>query len=347
MEENKNEQLKRKAKEQAKKLRRVSPMTAALLLFLGFLLAAVLFILISLGMIGRSSNDRIDPSMEDFEVDTDGPDTVSPKDVEWSQVDPLNDDDLLNILLVGQDRRPGEGRQRSDSMIIVSMNPKTKEISMVSFLRDLYVRIPGYTDNRLNASYAFGGFELLKETLYANFGVTVDACFEVDFNGFESVIDAVGGVDVNLTAAEARVVGGGATEGNNHLDGEHALTYARIRKLDSDFGRTGRQRNVLMSVFEKARKSNLSELISLAKALIPQLTTDQSAVQILSLIGSGYTTLRGGQGIKSYYVPADNAYYNATIRGMMVLVPNLQMIRGSMEEYLPLNTQSKAPEAAK
>lgn len=339
MEENKNEQLKRKAKEQAKKLRRVSPMTTALLLFLAFLLAAILFILISLGMIGRSSNDRIDPSMEDFEVDSDGPDTVSPKDVEWGLVEPLDDEDLVNILLVGQDRRPGEGRQRSDSMIIVSMNPDTKEISMVSFLRDLYVRIPGYTDNRLNASYAFGGFDLLKETLTENFGVHVDACFEVDFNGFESVIDAVGGVDVELSAAEARIVG--VSAGMNHLDGEHALKYARIRKLDSDFGRTGRQRNVLMSVFEKARRSNLSELISLAKALIPQLTTDQSTVQILSLIGSGYTILRGDEEIESYYVPADNAYYNATIRGMMVLVPNLQMIRGSMEDYFPLNTQTK------
>lgn len=339
MEENKNEQLKQKAKAQAKKLRRVSPMTTALLLFLAFLLAAVLFILISLGMIGRSGSERIDPSMEDFEADSDGPDTVDPKDVEWGQVSPLNDEDLLNILLVGQDRRPGEGRQRSDSMIIVSMNPDTKEISMVSFLRDLYVRIPGYSDNRLNASYAFGGFELLKETLYANFGVTVDACFEVDFNGFESVIDAVGGVDVELSAAEARIVG--VSAGQNHLDGEHALIYARIRKLDSDFGRTGRQRNVLMSVFNEARKSNLPTLINLAKALIPQLTTDQSTVQILSLIGSGFTILRGNDKIESYYVPADNAYYNATIRGMMVLVPNLQMIRGNMEEYLPLNAQKK------
>ena len=339
LEENRNEQLKQKAKEQAKKLRKMSPMTTALLLFLAFLLAAVLFILISLGMIGRSGNDRIDPSMEDFEVDGEGPDTVSPGDVEWTLVEPLNDEDLINILLVGQDRRPGEGRQRSDSMIIVSMNSKTKEISMVSFLRDLYVRIPGYTDNRLNASYAFGGFELLKETLTENFGVHVDACFEVDFNGFESVIDAVGGVDVELSAAEARIVG--VSAGMNHLDGEHALTYARIRKLDSDFGRTGRQRNVLMSVFEKARKSNLPTLINLAKALIPQLTTDQSTVQILSLIASGFVTLHGNDKIESYYVPADNAYYNAVIRGMMVLVPNLQMIRGNMEEYLQLNAANK------
>lgn len=341
MEENKSEQMKQRAKEQAKKLRRVSPWTAAILLFLALLLGAVLFILISLNMIGRADHDRIDASMEDFEVDGDGPDTVNPSDIAWSQVDPLGDDDLLNILLVGQDRRPGEGRQRSDAMIVVSLNPETKEVSMVSFLRDLYVRIPGYSDNRMNAAYVFGGFDLLKETLYANFGVTVDACFEVDFSGFESVIDAVGGVDVELTAAEARVVGGGASAGQNHLDGEHALTYARIRKLDSDFGRTQRQRNVLMSVFEKARKSSLPELLKLAQALIPNLTTDQSTMQILSLITSGYSILTGGKAMESYYVPADNAYYNATIRGMMVLVPNLQMIRGQLEDYFPLNPQTK------
>ena len=341
MDEKKNEQLKEKAMEQAKKLRRISPMKAALLLFFAFLLAAVLFILISLGMIGRSGNDRIDPSEEDFETDGQGPDTLSPKDVEWTEVKPLDDENLLNILLVGQDRRPGEPRQRSDAMLVVSINQETKEISLVSFLRDLYVRIPGYSDNRMNAAYAFGGFELLKETLMANFGVSVDACFEVDFDGFEAVIDAVGGVDVELSAAEAKLVGDGAREGQNHLNGKQALAYSRIRYLDSDFVRTHRQRNVLMSVFDKARKSNLSELFSLAKALIPQLTTDQNTVQILSLIASGFVALRGCDGIETYSVPADNAYYNATIRGMMVLVPNLQMIHGQLEEYFPLTPQKK------
>ena len=345
MEENTKKQLKEKAKAQTKKLRRVSGWKVGLLLFLALLLAAVLYILFSLNLIGRSTNDRIDASMEDFEMDQlgdDAPETIDPKNVSWGKVDPLADDGLLNILLVGQDRRPGESRQRSDSMIVVSMNPDTKEIAMVSFLRDLYVRIPGYSDNRMNAAYAFGGFELLKETLMANFGVSVDACFEVDFDGFEAVIDSVGGVDVELTEPEARIVGGGAYAGMNHLNGDQALNYARIRVLDSDFGRTERQRNVLLSLFETARHRGLTDLLKLANALLPQLTTDQTNTQIISLITQGYSILHDNANpIESYHVPADNAYYNATIRGMMVLVPNLDMIHGQLLTYFPLSDKGE------
>ena len=95
---------------------------------------------------------------------------LKPEDVEWNgdKFEALNNDGLVNILLIGQDRREGESRQRSDAMILCSFNPETNKLSMVSFLRDLYVQIPGYEDNRLNAAYAYGGFDLLKETLALN-----------------------------------------------------------------------------------------------------------------------------------------------------------------------------------
>ena len=114
--------------------------------------------------------DVIPPDQEDFETDTskEPKDIIElkPEEVDWSEIEPFLDDDLINILLVGQDRREGEGRQRSDSMILCSINPDTKQISMISFLRDLYVQIPGgYSDNRLNAAYVFGGFPLLMDTL--------------------------------------------------------------------------------------------------------------------------------------------------------------------------------------
>ena len=108
--------------------------------------------------------DIIPPEQEDFETDTSNEPKdiieLKPEEVDWSEIEPFLDDDLLNILLVGQDRREGEGRQRSDSMILCSINPDTRQISMISFLRDLYVQIPGgYSDNRLNclppAAYSF------------------------------------------------------------------------------------------------------------------------------------------------------------------------------------------------
>lgn len=101
--------------------------------------------------------------------------SIDSDDVEWDFMERIEDDELINILLVGQNRRNGESRQRSDTMILCAINPKTGETSLVSFLRDLYVQIPGgYADNRLNAAYRFGGFELLDATLTENFGVSID-----------------------------------------------------------------------------------------------------------------------------------------------------------------------------
>lgn len=112
----------------------------------------------------------MDLSNEFFETDSpeESPTTapvVKPEDIDWGEIEPFLDDKLINILLVGQDRYVGTARQRSDTMLLCSINPKTKKVSMISFLRDLYVQIPGgYSDNRLNAAYAFGGFPLMADT---------------------------------------------------------------------------------------------------------------------------------------------------------------------------------------
>lgn len=274
---------------------------------------------------------------EDFETEENsGLDEMNPDEVEWGEIAPLMDDDLLNILLVGQDRRPGQGRQRSDSMILCSINAKTKKISMISFLRDLYVQIPGYTDNRLNAAYVFGGFPLLKDTLKTNFGVSVDGCFEVDFNGFTALIDEIGGVDINLTAAEAKVVGGGTKEGDNHLNGELALKYARIRKIDSDFQRTNRQRKVLLACYDKIKFLGLTDLVGLLGQALPNLTTDLTNTQIYA-IASKMFGLFGKAEVNTYYIPPDGTYSNVYIRGMAVLYPDLKAIRDILEnQYMPL-----------
>lgn len=263
---------------------------------------------------------------------------IDPEDIEWDidGAEFKNNDELINILLIGQDRREGEGRQRSDAMILCSINPQTNKMAMISFLRDLYVQIPGYEDNRLNAAYAYGGFELLKETLNLNFGITVDGCLESDFEGFEKIIDTVGGVEIELTAKEANIVGDGATEGLCTLNGEQALTYARIRKIDSDFQRTARQRKIMSAVFEKAKSYSLTELAMFFSEIMPLMATDMTEDEIMSLaltIASSFSELE----TSSYIVPADGTYKNAMIRGMAVLVPDLAKIRELIfEEYLPL-----------
>lgn len=261
---------------------------------------------------------------------------MSPDDIVMGKVTPLNDGELINIMLIGQDSRPGEGRQRSDTMILCSINPNTKEVSLVSFLRDLYVQLPGdYSANRLNTAYMLGGFELLKQTMRINFGITVDGCFGVDFGGFEKAIDIVGGVDVELSGAEAAIVGGGARAGMNHLNGAQALEYARIRKLDSDFGRSERQRNVLSSAFKSLGECSMKQCLHIADELLPCMTTDMSNTEIISLISHCYKLL--GNEIETYHIPEEGAYCDETIRGMAVLVPDLPVIRNQLETYLPLS----------
>lgn len=266
---------------------------------------------------------------------------VDPANVEWNFIEQIEDDHLINILLVGQDRRDEQERQRSDTMILCSINPETGETSLISFLRDLYVQIPGgYSDNRLNATYVFGGFELLDATLTENFGVSIDGNFEVDFTGFEAIVDMLGGVDIELTAAEANYMNNCGHEfvvtGMNHLDGQAALTYVRVRKIDSDFGRTERQRKVLLAVYEQAKNLPVGELLSLLYDILPYLTTDLTDTEILSLAYQ-LLPLAASVSVDTYTIPASDCYYSASIRGMSVLVSDLQLIRQYLEEeYLPL-----------
>ena len=278
---------------------------------------------------GDESEIQAEPVQPDQPVE-------EPESVVWEGVQPIDCDDLINIMLVGQDRRAGQGRQRSDAMILCSINPKTKEVALISFLRDLYVTIPGkYSDNRLNATYVFGGFPILDATLMEDFGIPVDYNVEVDFDGFEAIIDSVGGIDVNVSAAEAKYLGW--TAGMNHLNGEEALNFARIRKLDSDFNRTGRQREVLMAVFQKVRGQSLGQLLNTVETVLPYVTTDMSNGEMIGLATKLFPVLSGAD-INSHHIPAKGTYRSASIRGMSVLVPNLSANRKLLvEEYLPLS----------
>lgn len=247
-------------------------------------------------------------------------------------------DDIINILLIGQDRRPGEGRQRSDSMILCTINLEKKTLTMTSFLRDLYVEIPdwngkSYLNNRMNVNYVFGGMEMLDACLEQNFGVSVDNNLEVDFSGFEDIVDLMGGVDINLTSAEAKWMGDGLKAGVNHLNGERALEYARIRKLDSDFGRTNRQRMVLMALLEKAKRMSLTELNDLVNRLMPMITTDMNNTDIVQYVAKIFPILTELK-VTTQHIPAEGTYRNAMIRGMAVLVPDMEANRQVLKDTL-------------
>ncbi len=264
---------------------------------------------------------------------------IDPTDITWSTepVEVLEEAHLLNILLIGQDRRPGQGRQRSDAMILCTLNTEKKTLTMTSFLRDLYVQIPGYQDNRLNVPYALGGMELLKKTLKHNFGIHVDGCVEVDFSQFEKIIDLMGGVDISLTRAEVahlhRYHGFMLKEGTNHLNGQQALAYSRIRYIGTDFGRTNRQRTVLAALLSKCKDLNVAQMHSLLEGILQLITTDMSNGQIMELAVTGFPMLSGLQ-IKNQYIPAEGTYQFASIRGMSVIVADMKKNRQILAESI-------------
>lgn len=251
--------------------------------------------------------------------------------------DPLTDKDIINILLIGQDKRPGEESARSDSMIIATVNKKSNSIKLTSLMRDMYVPIPGYADNKINAAYALGGMDLLTVTVEDNFLIGIDGCVEVDFLGFEKIIDKIGGVDIELNKDEAYYLSNSSglrfTAGINTLTGKTALEYARIRYIgNDDYERTERQRNVLVAVFNKLKDSGVKTLLELADDILPLVTTNLTSSQILSLATK--VILMNASGIESYRIPADGKFVPDTIRDMSVLVPNLLENRELLKEYI-------------
>ncbi len=290
--------------------------------------------------------EYVSPEEEEFETDEDvGEDTMTPEEVEWPD-DPVETEKdegqsgVTNILIIGQDTRtPGE-RERSDSMIVISLNWDTEDINMISIMRDLYVQIPGYSDNRINASYQFGGAELLDEVIEKNFGVHIDYNVEIDFTGFKEIIDYLDGVYVTLTSTEASYFqkkGYDAVEGINHMDGDFALEYARTRYVATateanDFGRTERQRAVIESIFEAYNDVSMREKISTIYQMLDLVKTDMSNSQIISLLYQALSLNISGLG--SYRIPIDGGYTDQVIRSMEVLVPDLEANRTAFSQMI-------------
>lgn len=336
-------------------------MIIAIIVLLG--IAAVLFVQGRMGQVKRETtvSQVVPRSEQTFEVEEvpeneePKPDTIAPEEIKWEKAEivtpaPEKIEEIRNILLIGQDARVGQGRQRSDTMVIFSINEKTNKITMCSLMRDMYVPIPGYDDNRINAAYAFGGMPLLDQVIEEDFGVHIDGNIEVDLDGFLKSMSAIGPLDIVLTQEEADYLnanpgigsnndsvssyGWELTEGMNSLTPEQALAYSRVRYIGhADYERTERQRRVLTTAFNKVITSDLKTLISLSDDLLPNFTTDMSQPEILDYIKTVKTnnmTLNE----TTYRLPVDGTYSSEYVRGMAVLVPDLAENSRYLHEYL-------------
>lgn len=250
---------------------------------------------------------------------------------------------LIHILLIGQDSRSDGEPARADSIILCSFCPDEKRIIITSFLRDLYLSIPGHQNNRLNAAYAFGGMELVKQTVETNFGLNIDGCIEADFSQFPQIIDTLGGVSIPLRQDEAdainKTVPGSLSEGDCLLTGQQALAYSRIRKLDSDgdFSRTERQRKLITSLLDSYRSASLLTVLSAVADLIPMITTDLSKKQILRLASVLFPLLDSPR-IQSLRIPAAGTFTYRRIRDMEVLTADMEELRKILHQtFCPEN----------
>lgn len=305
----------------------------------GIIYAESLFGLLgNVGNQGELSQEEIDAFLQGEKDDQSG-DDVDPDSLQWDDAPTIDGKDVINILLIGQDRRENENRARSDAMILCTLNKSKKTLTMTSFMRDMYVKIPGYRANRINASYFLGGAKLLDETLTTNFGVQIDGNIEVDFFGCMECIDVIGGVAVELTEAEANYLNRKGNwevtneapwnlkAGVNNLTGSQAVAYSRIRYIgNGDFERTERQRKVLTAIFNKCKDLSIPEMHKLLSKLLPNLATDMTNAE---LIGHATTvlTMASDLTIVNQRIPADGTYSNSRVDGMSVLLPNIEKNR--------------------
>lgn len=315
------------------------------ILFSGILLALFLIFLVGVFLWQNRRPELPGPTeTSESQSQTVQTDPTEPTQMPTEATQPPAAPRRVNFLLVGRDWHSEGENGRSDTMILCSMDTGAKTVKMVSFLRDLYLPIPGHGSSRLNASYSWGGAELLKQTLDQNFGVTVDVNLEIDFDGFETMIDYLGGVDITLTDREAaylnRNYGWTLTEGPAHLDGEQALAYSRIRHIDSDFVRTLRQQNVLTALLERFRTATLQEVLSTLDLFLDQSTSNLTDEELLVLMLELYPMLKDSA-LTGHQVPADGTYSYATIRGMSVIEADLDANRAILAQLLPQAEQNQ------
>lgn len=252
----------------------------------------------------------------------------------------------MNILLIGVDQSSPGTRGRSDTMMLARVEPSTGEVRLVSFLRDLYLPIPGVGKTRLNAAYQHGGEVLLKQTLAKNFDLSVDHTVTVNFSMLRDLVDQLGGVELDIAEKERKALnsmvreynadyglsGGEITQaGTQVLDGRQALCYSRLRKIDSDFQRTSRQQRVLEGVLRRLSKMSKWQLLRLAVQNLSRVETDLTFGDLAAL-----APLLAGDGLslECTRVPFEGSYREETIRGMMVLVPDLSACQSKLRRFL-------------
>lgn len=261
-----------------------------------------------------------------------------PKD-DWSlgiKDDVVEDRNVINIALFGLDANPNDEPSRSDSIMIASLDKVHKKIKLTSIMRDTYLYIPDHGNDKANHAYAFGGGELAVRTINQNFDMNIRDFVTIDFFGLEKIIDALGGIEVDVKANEVSYVNRGVRDANRLddsygssisssgpqiLTGRQAVAYSRIRKTgDGDFERTERQRFVLEELIHMGLNAGITQYPNLLNTALPLVETSLDKKEILSLGSFVFTS--GIDKVEKYRIPLNKYLIDERINGAAVLVPN-------------------------
>lgn len=231
---------------------------------------------------------------------------VTPVAKDKEQMQAADAGNRFNILILGLDGRKGVGGNRTDTIILTSVDPKNEEVRMLSIPRDTRVKIKGSWD-KINAAYAYGGLDLAKKTISDFLGVTIDRYAVVNFNSVVKLVDEVGGLDVNvLVKMYVPLEGIDLKPGYQHLNGEQVLAYSRFRYTDDgDIGRAGRQQEVLKLLVAKVLDArNVTKLPQLFNDVKENVNTDLSVKEMISLGRIAPDAVKNG--IVSQVLPGKN-----------------------------------------
>ena len=250
----------------------------------------------------------------------------------------MKSDSVYNILLIGTDERKSQTNYRSDTMMLVSIDKKNGKLKLSSFLRDSWLYIPGKDFSaKLNAACAYGGPQMVIDTIEYHYKVKIDKYVMINFSVFKKIIDGLGGITLDITEAEAANI---SKEGKfkcepgvQTANGKLALWYARIRHLDSDFKRTSRQRKVIQAVVDKAKKTSPTVLLDTLNSILPDIQTDLSKSDMTSLAFNALLKyLR--YDVEEMEVPSSGTWSNATISGQAVLKVDVEKNRELLKAFI-------------
>ena len=259
----------------------------------------------------------------------------------------LAEGDWVNVLLLGCDSYTTNSYQRSDSMIILSMNPKTEKVKMTSLMRDTWIKDPDVGGNRkLTELTAVGGPLRTMKAINKNFGTDIEKYVLISMNGMAEVIDLLGGIDIEVTEAERKALNKGLFDlsslsgmekleksGFVHLNGNQATAFARIRKIDSDYKRTERQRIVLLEL-AKTLKNNttLLTLMQVVNVLMKYIDTNMSLDEIVSVCKFGMSA--DLDNIEQFRLPADGTFKSGMFGKTWCIKPNFDKNAKLFHEFI-------------